>query len=76
MNQLITEKLLNSWTTTIEVIQYRLLHEYNASCRWEPVRLYKACWVESDDPEEFELFKRRKYQYMAKDHEGRDVFLA
>lgn len=59
-----------------EVIQYRLLHEYNASCRWEPVRLYKACWVESDDPEEFELFKRRKYQYMAKDHEGRDVFLA
>ena len=26
-----------------EVIQYRLLHEYNAQCRWEPIRLYKAC---------------------------------
>ena len=59
-----------------EVIQYRLLNEYNASCRWEPVSLYKACWVESDDPAELEAFKKRKYQYMAKDREGRDVFLA
>ena len=59
-----------------EVIQYRLEHEYNAKCRWEPVHLYKACWVESDDPAELENFKKRKYQYMAKDTEGRDVFLA
>ena len=43
---------------------------------WEPVSLYKACWVESDDPAELEAFKKRKYQYMAKDREGRDVFLA
>lgn len=59
-----------------EVIQYRLENEYNAKCRWEPVHLYKACWIESDNKEELENFKRRKYQYMAKDHEGRDVFLA
>jgi len=59
-----------------EVIQYRLLHEYNAQCRWEPISLYKACWVESDDPEEMENFKKRKYQYMAIDKEGRNVFLA
>ena len=59
-----------------EVIQYRLEHEYNAKCRWEPVHLHKACWVESDDPAELESFKKRKYQYMAKDTEGRDVFLA
>ena len=59
-----------------EVIQYRLLHEYNAQCRWEPISLYKACWVESDDPEEIENFKKRKYQYMAIDKEGRNVFLA
>ena len=59
-----------------EVIQYRLLNEYNAQCRWEPIHLYKACWVESDDPEELEAFKKRKYQFMAKDREGRDVFLA
>lgn len=59
-----------------EVIEYRLLHEYGAQCRWEPISLFKACWIESDDAEELENFKRRKFQYMAKDKDGRDVFLA
>ena len=59
-----------------EVIQYRLENEYNAKCRWEPVHLYKACWIESDNESELENFKKRKYQYMAKDREGRDVFFA
>jgi peptide chain release factor 3 len=59
-----------------EVIQYRLENEYNARCRWEPVHLYKACWIEADDEKELDNFKKRKYQYMAKDREGRDVFLA
>ena len=59
-----------------EVIQYRLENEYNAKCRWEPIHLHKACWIESDDEQELENFKKRKYQYMAKDREGRDVFLA
>lgn len=59
-----------------EVIQYRLENEYNARCRWEPVHLYKACWIESDDAEELDNFKKRKYQYLAKDKDGRDVFLA
>jgi peptide chain release factor 3 len=59
-----------------EVIQYRLLHEYGAQCRWEPVNLHKACWIESDDVQELENFKKRKAQYMALDKDGRDVFLA
>lgn len=59
-----------------EVIQYRLLHEYGAQCRWEPISLYKACWVESDDEEAMKAFKKRKQHYMATDKEGRDVFLA
>ena len=59
-----------------EVIQYRLENEYGAKCRWEPIHLYKACWIDSGDPKELEKFKQRKYQYMAKDLEGRDVFLA
>ena len=59
-----------------EVIQYRLLHEYGAQCRWEPINLYKACWIESDDKAQLLDFKKRKYQYMAKDKEDRDVFLA
>ncbi len=59
-----------------EVIQYRLENEYGAKCRWEAVNLYKACWIESDDETELDAFKKRKYQYMAKDKDGRDVFLA
>lgn len=59
-----------------EVIQYRLLHEYGAQCRWEPISLYKACWIESDDADALAAFKKRKHQFMAVDREGRDVFLA
>ncbi len=59
-----------------EVIQYRLLHEYGAQCRWEPISLYKACWIESDDEEALAAFKKRKHQFMATDKDGRDVFLA
>ena len=55
-----------------EVIQYRLENEYGAKCRWEPISLYKACWIESDDAAQLDAFKKRKYQYMAKDR----VFLA
>ena len=59
-----------------EVIQYRLLHEYGAQCRWEPMSMYKACWVESDNQQALDAFKKRKYQFMAVDRDGRDVFLA
>lgn len=59
-----------------EVIQYRLLHEYGATVRWEPISLYKACWIESDDAEALAAFKKRKHQFLALDKEGRDVFLA
>ena len=59
-----------------EVIEYRLLHEYGAACRWEPINLYKACWIEAQDAAELEDFRLHKAQYMAKDKWGRDVFLA
>ncbi len=59
-----------------EVIQYRLLHEYGAQCKWEPINLHKACWIESDNKEQLMDFKKRKAQYMAQDKDGRDVFMA
>ncbi|MDE6541700.1 MAG: peptide chain release factor 3, partial [Muribaculaceae bacterium] len=52
-----------------EVIQYRLLHEYGAQCRWEPISLYKACWIESDHAEALAAFKKRKHQFMAVDRD-------
>ncbi len=59
-----------------EVIQYRLEHEYGAKCRWEPISIHKACWIESDNAEQLADFKRRKHANMAKDKHDRDVFLA
>ncbi len=59
-----------------EVIQYRLKHEYNATCKYESVNLYKACWVSCDDPNKLKEFKRRKARNMAVDKHGYDVFLA
>lgn len=59
-----------------EVIQYRLEHEYGAKCRFEVMPMYKACWIECDNAKVLEEFKKRKYQKMAKDKRGRDVFMA
>ena len=59
-----------------EVIEYRLKHEYNATCRYDPIQLHKACWITSDNKAQLLDFKKRKYQNMATDKHGRDVFLA
>jgi peptide chain release factor 3 len=59
-----------------EVIQYRLEHEYGAKCRYEPLSMFKACWIECSDPKILTEFKKRKYQKMAVDKRGRDVFMA
>ena len=76
IQQLMDEGVAQLFMLQFEVIQYRLLHEYGAQCRWEPMSMYKACWIESDDPAALEAFKKRKHQFMALDREGRDVFLA
>jgi len=59
-----------------EVIQYRLEHEYGALCTYEPIRLYKACWVESDDAAELKSFYQRRKKDLAKDKDGKLVYLA
>lgn len=61
-----------------EVIQYRLEHEYGAKCTYENIHVHKACWVQAEDEknEEFKEFKRVKQRYLAKDKQGRLVFLA
>jgi peptide chain release factor 3 len=59
-----------------EVIEYRLEHEYGAKCRFESIQMHKACWIECDDAKILDEFRRRKVQRMAKDKQGRDVFMA
>ena len=59
-----------------EVIEYRLKHEYGATCLWESLSMYKACWITSDNPGKLEEFKKVNGQFMATDKDGRDVYLA
>ena len=61
-----------------EVIQYRLEHEYGAKCTYENLQVHKACWVETANTksEEFKEFLRVKHRYLAKDKQGKLVFLA
>ena len=61
-----------------EVIQYRLEHEYSAKCTYENLNVYKACWIEPEDPKSdaFKDFCRVKNKFLAKDKQGQLVFLA
>lgn len=59
-----------------EVIQYRLLNEYSASCRFEARPYSKACWITAEDPAKLAEFIRLKSNYIAYDKDENPVFLA
>jgi peptide chain release factor 3 len=59
-----------------EVIQYRLLHEYGASCIFNTLSFYKACWLTAEDPKKLEDFARFKTQNIVEDKDGHLVYLA
>jgi len=60
---------------SVEVIEYRLLHEYRAKYRREPVQFFKAVWFKSNNNEQLSDFKSCKHRQLAKDKHGNDVFL-
>jgi peptide chain release factor 3 len=59
-----------------EVIQYRLEHEYGATCSYEPIHMYKACWLKWDDAKAFKEFKERRRNDLATDKDGNLVYMA
>ncbi len=59
-----------------DVIQYRLEHEYGASCSYEPINIHKAAWVHCDDSAVLKDFTSRRKNNLAKDKDGKLVFLA
>lgn len=59
-----------------EVIQHRLENEYGAKCNYEPVHLHKACWLDYEDEAKFKEFYQRRKPNIAKDKDGKWVFLA
>jgi peptide chain release factor 3 len=59
-----------------EVINYRLIHEYGANCRFVHRNFHKACWITTDNQQQLESFKRAKSNYIATDKDDNLVFLA
>ncbi len=59
-----------------DVLQYRLQHEYGASVQYEPVNLYKACWITCESDAILKQFQERRRRDMAHDKDGNLVFLA
>lgn len=58
-----------------EVLQHRLLNEYSASVRFEPVNIYKACWIGGEE-KDVDAFVKDKHRHIARDKEGKLVFMA
>ncbi len=58
-----------------EVIQYRLLQEYGASCSFTPLSFYKACWI-TGDKKAIDDFIRFKHSNIMHDKDGNLVYLA
>ncbi|MFW5715249.1 MAG: peptide chain release factor 3 [bacterium] len=59
-----------------DVINYRLEHEYGASCRFEALSFAQACWITSDDPKKLKDFIRFKESKIAYDAEQNPVYFA
>jgi peptide chain release factor 3 len=59
-----------------EVVAQRLKDEYNVDCRFEPVNVNTARWVECDDKKKFEEFQTKARNNLALDHAGDLVYIA
>lgn len=59
-----------------EVIQYRLKHEYGASCNFVNIPVHKACWITSEKPGKLNEFTRFKMAQIAYDKDDFPVYLA
>src|SRR5690625_5177591 len=59
-----------------DVVACRLKAEYNVDCRFEPVNVATARWVESDDPRELARFRDRNSDNLALDGSGALAYIA
>jgi len=59
-----------------EVIQFRLKHEYGASCEFVPLEYHKAYWVSSSSKKSIENFIAREQRYITYDKDEQPVYMA
>lgn len=59
-----------------EVIKFRLLNEYGASCNFRSISFTKASWITSKDQEQIQLLMRSQANRIAFDKDNRPVYLS
>lgn len=59
----------------LEVLQYRLEHEYGATCRYEAVDFTNAYWITTDDKKVLEAFVDANSQKILIDHRGTFILM-
>lgn len=59
-----------------EVIKFRLLNEYGASCNFRPISFTKASWITSNDSDQIQDLMRSQANRIAYDKDGRPVYLS
>jgi peptide chain release factor 3 len=59
-----------------DVIQYRLLHEYGASCRFNPLSYNRACWLTSKDNKKLADFCRYRSNQLGIDKDRNLVYFS
>ena len=59
-----------------DVVAYRLKNEYKVEALYEPVNIYTARWVESDDLHKLEEFRKKAAESLSEDGGGYLTYLA
>ncbi|MFT6294635.1 MAG: peptide chain release factor 3 [Glaciecola sp.] len=59
-----------------EVVAFRLKDEYKVDCIYEPVTIYSARWVDSDNKAKLEEFKKKAHENLSVDGGGYLTYLA
>ena len=63
-------------TLQFDLVAHRLKTEYRADCMYEPVTLYTARWVSSDDEKKIQELKNKAQENLAYDGGGYLTYLA
>jgi len=59
-----------------DVVAHRLKDEYGVDCRFEPVKVATARWVECPDDRTEQQFRDKAHDYLAEDQGGALVYIA
>ena len=59
-----------------DVVAYRLQDEHKVEAMYEPVNVYTARWVDSEDPRKLEEFRNKAQEHLSVDGGGHLTYLA